>query len=212
MSCEEYTCTHLNQIIDEREGTYVCTDCGLVLENFYLPERSNLSEKYHNKKSEVKEILSKLNLPESFTSHILNEYDKSDIKVSKKQLLPYIVYSTLNDLNVPISIKDINAVSGFNDSKIYEMQHNKSIILRPEEILEKYCKLLDFDYKTYSLIKVDLPKKNTGHNPLTIIASTIYAYCKKRKLKYSMKTIAKTCNTSCISIQRYLKSKTLTLT
>jgi transcription initiation factor TFIIIB Brf1 subunit/transcription initiation factor TFIIB len=85
-------------------------------------------------------------------------------------------------------------------------EENKSIILEPTKVLEKYCNFLKLDFKTYSLIKNNLPKENlTGHNPLTIIAATIYVYCKKNNIKLSMKKIALTVNISCVSIQRYIK-------
>jgi response regulator of citrate/malate metabolism len=61
------------------------------------------------------------------------------------------------------------------------------------------------DFKTFTLIKEKLPTNNTGHNPLTIIASTIYIFCKENNLKYSMKEIAKTIGISPVSIQRYIK-------
>ena len=84
---------------------------------------------------------------------------------------------------------------------------NKSVILQPCDLLEKYCSYLGFDYKTYSLIKNELPRQNlSGHNPLTIISATIYKYCKKNNIRISMKKIASTVKISCVSIQRYLRN------
>ena len=109
-------------------------------------------------------------------------------------------------MGYPISIKDIVSVSGISENYIYDMQNNEdSIILNHMLLLEKYCTLLGFDFKTYSVIKELLPNLNTGHNPLTVIASTIYKYCKENKLKYSMKYIASIVGISSVSIQRFLK-------
>ena len=202
-------CSHLNERTDEREGTIVCIDCGLVLSSYFFPEPTFQYIKYCHEMDEIKEYLERLNLPECFCKDIFHNFEmylqKQNCK--KKHLIPYCVYKTLNEIGFPVSIKDISAVSGVSENVIYDMQESEnSIILDPTTLLEKYCKLLSLtDYQTFTLIKEKLPENNTGHNPLTIIASTIYTYCKKNNLKYSMRDIAKTVGISPVSIQRYIK-------
>jgi transcription initiation factor TFIIIB Brf1 subunit/transcription initiation factor TFIIB len=214
MPYPENLCSHFNSVIDEKEGSIICTDCGLVLEEklfkFY---GGNLSsgemETSSCLKEDVKEILSKLGLPDVFSKMIVQSF-KNDMseKKKKKDYLAYVVYKTLNENNIPISIKEISSVSGLSDNSIYDMQEkNKSVVLQPSDLLEKYCSYLGLDYKTYSLIKNELPIQNiSGHNPLTVVAATIYKYCKKNNIKISMKKIATTVKISCVSIQRYLKN------
>jgi transcription initiation factor TFIIIB Brf1 subunit/transcription initiation factor TFIIB len=105
-------------------------------------------------------------------------------------------------------MKDISAITGLKNNSIYSMQEkDKVIILKPNEMLEKYCKYLNLDFKAYSVIKEKISTSlQSGHNPLTIIGANIYVYCKEKKLNYSMKKIASTLNISCISIQRYIKN------
>jgi transcription initiation factor TFIIIB Brf1 subunit/transcription initiation factor TFIIB len=214
MPYPENLCSHINSVIDEKEGTIICTVCGLVLEEklfkFY---GHNLSSDIVGKssclKEDVKEILAKLGLPDVFTKMIVQNFENEiDEKKRKKDYLAYVVYKTLNENNFPISIKEISSISGISDSTIYGMQEvNKSVILQPCDLLEKYCSYLGFDYKTYSLIKNELPRQNlSGHNPLTIISATIYKYCKKNNIRISMKKIASTVKISCVSIQRYLRN------
>lgn len=205
MPHSENLCFHRNKITDEREGTIVCSDCGLVLTNqIFHDEGPIIDHSYAIVSSQIKDILDKLFLPECFVSDILKKYLTL---ANKKYLLEYVVYLTLHDLGFPISIKDISSVTGISDSKIYDFQENdKSICLEPKDLLEKYCILLELDYKTYSLIKKELPLDiKTGHNPLTVIASTIYNYSKKNKLKLSMKKIASVVKISTVSIQRYIR-------
>lgn len=210
----ENLCSHINTVIDEREGSVVCTECGLVLEDKYFKVYNyHLSpiEKDQNVsiKNEVSELLAKLELPDVFTKLIVEKFENElTEKKNKKGLLAFVVYKTLNDNNIPVSIKDISSISGLSDIDIYDMQDsNESVIVQPSDLLEKYCGYLGFDFKVYSLIKKDLPIQNiSGHNPLTIIAATIYKYCKKNSIKLSMKKIASTVKISCVSIQRYLKS------
>ena len=211
----EHLCSHLNQITDEVRGEIVCTDCGLVVceqfFKFYGNENNMLtSENENEKQKDVNEMLEKLNLPICFSNTILENF-KSHKNAKKKEFTPFAIYSTLNKEGFPISIKEISAVSGYTDSDIYRMQENEVIILDPHLLLEKYCNHLSIDHSTYTVIKTGLPERNeTGHTPQTIVGSTIYCYFKRYfPKKYSMKVIAKTVNTSCISIQRYLKKNEL---
>ena len=202
----ENLCSHRETINDDREGTVVCVNCGFVLSdqlyqsNYCFHENNKEEDQLENK---VRDILDKLNLPSCFVVDIMRKYAKME---KRKYLLEYLVYSTLHDCGFPISIKDISCVTGISDSKIYQLQgKDESICLQAENLIEKYCTLLNFDYKTYSLIKAELPIVETGHNPLTIIASTIYKYCKRKKIKLSMRKIANVINISTVSIQRYIK-------
>jgi len=59
---------------------------------------------------------------------------------------------------------------------------NTSISVCISTLCEKYCKLLNLDYQTTSLIKAQLKdSKNSGHTPMTKVAGTIYYICKKEK-------------------------------
>jgi transcription initiation factor TFIIIB Brf1 subunit/transcription initiation factor TFIIB len=208
MSFANHTCEHLNEVVDEREGTVICVDCGLVLSQYFIPQTNTNFCGGTFLVEEIKEVLERLHFPQSFSEDIFK-----NIKIAKKEntkkkcLVPYFVYKTLNELGFPVSIKDISAVSGVSENDIYSMQESEqSLVLSPFALLEKYCIILGLsDYKTYSVIKETLPTVDTGHNPLTVIASTIYKYCKANGLKYSMKQIASTIGISSVSIQRYIK-------
>lgn len=206
MPYSEYFCAHLDYVTDEREGTIVCRNCGLVLEcqvfhESYVREKSIEETQLVIK---INDILEQLNLPVCFTTDIMKKYNSIP---KRKFLLEYVVYLTLHECGFPISIKDIACVTGVSDSQIYNLQENdQSICLEPQDLVEKYCKMLNLDFKTSSLIKEELPTVvETGHNPLTVIASTIYKYSRKNKLKLSMKKIATVVNISTVSIQRYIK-------
>ena len=210
MSNHENFCKHINIISDEHEGSIICIDCGLVIsDNLYVENcfKFQASDVTCNDIEEIKELLERLNFSTFFALDIYKNVQKGlELKKVKKYLIPFTVYQTLNEMGYPISIKDIVSVSGISENYIYDMQNNEdSIILNHMLLLEKYCTLLGFDFKTYSVIKELLPNLNTGHNPLTVIASTIYKYCKENKLKYSMIYIASIVGISSVSIQRFLK-------
>jgi transcription initiation factor TFIIIB Brf1 subunit/transcription initiation factor TFIIB len=207
MCAQPYYCEHLSEVIDEREGIIVCYDCGLVLSNYFFSQTQTFNCSQSIFQEEIKEILERLNLPQIFANDVLQKLKSCGKNNSRtKKLIPYFVYKTLNEIGCPVSIKDISSVSGISENDLYDMQESESLVLNPHTLLEKYCKLLGLnDFKIYSVIKEKMPVEDTGHNPLTIIASLIYKYCKENNLKYSMKEIASTVGISSVSIQRYIK-------
>jgi transcription initiation factor TFIIIB Brf1 subunit/transcription initiation factor TFIIB len=196
-------CLHPYPLIDEHEGTTVCCECGLVLEEvFYEYSKIKQDPEVTTKKTfdnphlhnDAMEILSRLNMPDYFVNDLKNE----EKKVGN-------LYDVINRNSV-ITTKEFCAVSGIQNKKLVKLNQNKIIETNIELLLEKYCKLLDLTYKDYTLIKALLDKKPpSGHPPLTIIGYYIFVYCKTHKKKIFMKNICSVLNISAISIQRYRK-------
>jgi len=71
------SCSHIYEIIDQREGNIICQECGLVIDRYFAygfeRERVNIVQ-FENvtifEKDFVLETLERLNLPESFSSFI----------------------------------------------------------------------------------------------------------------------------------------------
>lgn len=205
MYFEEHFCEHINEVIDQREGTIICSDCGLVVSSLFI---NSFNENVETETNEyVLEILSRLQIPEFFKTDILNNLKNIEVKhKTKENAIAFVIYKTLNDLDCGVSIKEISAVTGYTDSQIYNFQtSNDSVILDPLIQLEKYCIMLGLPKKSYSVIKGTINSNKTGHNPTTILATAIYKYCKTNDCGVSMKKIAETLNISCVSIQRYIK-------
>lgn len=212
MSTSIFNCKHINQVTDEREGTLVCVDCGLVLSEFVFID-ADLNSTYKKASSvlqnEISEILERLNLPQCYVDNVEENFKSITTKrnINMNTILAASVYKTFNKEKNTLSIKDVSAASGISARKISSF--NKSIhILKTENILEKYCKLNNLDFKNYAVIKEDLNKyKILGHNPLTLVGSVIYMHCKKNKIKRSMKDIAQSLGISIVSIQRFIKNE-----
>lgn len=209
MPHSEHLCSHINTIEDAHEGTIVCTDCGLVLSDQTFIQNDIQYNDFCSEKEEIKDMLERINIPRCYMSDIIKNVNK--VEKNKKKIIPYIIYKTLNENDCQISINDISNTSGLNTKNIYKMQEeNKSIILEPHKLAEKYCTLLGLNHKMYSVIKGKLEKTDgSGHNPLTVLGAHIHTYCKENKLskskKFRIKQIANTLNISCVSIQRYLR-------
>lgn len=214
MACKSSGCPHINLVYDVRQGDEICTDCGLVIGPYYISSYSDSTEEmnyYCEYKTFILELLERLNVPLKFSEEISQHYESEKKKIQKNlcsekknQLICFSTFKVLNTYGIPITLKDINGVSGVQTRDIFKHQ---SSVVNPtyHELLEKTCSMLQIDFKTLSVIKKLLPQSIlSGHNPATVVGATIYKFCREKKLKYTVKVIANYLNISPISIQRYL--------
>ena len=197
MANESNTCKHLNVVIDEHEGTYICTDCAYVISNYFIHDRIiNTEFQTQEENKDTLEILARLNLPDSFKDFISNQNESLVNNASN-------IYIKTNEINSVVTLKEMSSITGIKPQKLAK---NMTNVINKELLLEKYCTILDIDFKSSTVIKENyLSKEITGHNPLTVVASAIYIYSKKENKKLSMKKISDVFGISPISIQRYLK-------
>jgi transcription initiation factor TFIIIB Brf1 subunit/transcription initiation factor TFIIB len=211
-------CKHENEIVDQHEGSIICTDCGLVKDQYFKNEQFNYdSYSISNPLSLVENILEQLHLPLQFTEIITNNLDKSHYNTTLptcfetktrnyniKKIMT-MIYNTINDKNSNILLKEISNFSKLSSNQI----KSKDIsIVNIEDVLERYTKRFNIDFNDNTLIKEEVLKYvNTGFQPLTIIGGVIYDHFLKIKLRKSMKKIAQILGISSISIQRFLKYK-----
>lgn len=187
-----HCCDEKYLVIDEHEGTTICTNCSHVVENelYICYNESKVEETLKNPIYD--EILARLNI----TNKILTQ-ENPITKVGS-------LYAVINKTSA-VSMNEFCSATGLPKRKVVLSNRNSFCSGNEIVLLDKYCKQIDISYKDYTLIKEHVvSKRNTGHSPLTIIAYFIYTLCKQ---KYKL-TIQKVCNIvgiSPISIQRYKK-------
>lgn len=222
MSISNSSCSHTSEIIDQREGIIVCTECGLVLDFVYINKNENNYNEYDNLTNDVKsyiyEIIERLNLPQLIFSYVIKKIEEK--KNKNKICYTFIascIYNTLYELKIPFSINDICAVTGINSSKIYKEKKDKNendnnsriIIIETDDILERACSKLNLKYEYYTLIKESIDKSNNGFNPSTVISAYILIFCRENNIKKTLKEISQVTGVSCMSILRYIKKNAL---
>lgn len=212
-------CLHFNDIIDHREGTIICIDCGIVKDNYYENKIiSAENEIGSNSLGEIENILDQLHMPEELSSIITGNLQMSNKRssdkskdnlsnidhkhVSLKKLVSFI-YNTANHKKSNVLLKDISNFSNLEPKKI----KSKDIyVVNMSEILEKYTKRFKLNYKNYLEIEKKVTQfNNTGYQPLTIIGGVIYFYHIEKNKKISMRIISSILGISSISIQRFIK-------
>ncbi len=212
------SCDHKYEVIDQRQGDIVCYDCGLVIDKYYIVECDKEEENNDIStfgKNFVFEMLSRLNVPKSYSSHVFKKISESKANKNSESFLSSIIYNTLIELNIPFTIKDIVGVTGISAKKIYKEEKKKKtnknvVVIDCSDILERACSKLNLSYKDYTLIKEEISKSNTGFNPSTVISAHIYLYCKGKNVKILMKEISSITGISCMSIKRYIKKNACT--
>jgi transcription initiation factor TFIIIB Brf1 subunit/transcription initiation factor TFIIB len=206
MSNEFSACEHLNLTDDYHEGTVVCLSCGLVISPLFINQLSSVKQLQFQEdiSTEISNLLDRIHIPICYSNQILSYFNKNFTTKSKHALI-FSSYKVLNDLDIPISIKEISNVSSVSKKNINKVQQNNSFVhFNSNTTVEKYSKILNLCYKTTTLIKKRVASVPvSGHNPNSVIASVIYQVCKEQKIKASIKKIAEVTSVSCISIQRY---------
>lgn len=194
----EHECLEKYLVVDEREGTTVCTNCGKVVDSQifidydYFKEKDNSNPPLKTSNKDASEILSRLHLN---VNNIL--HDSETIKVHK-------LYHKINEKSA-VSLKEFCAATGIKKHNVTKANRQKVCSVDIYILLEKYCALLEVPFKDYTLIKEKITKiPYSGHPPLTVIGFFIHSVCKKSK-KITIKKICETLGISNISIQRFKK-------
>jgi len=208
MDSQPYSCAHEKVIEDYREGTVVCTSCGLVLSSLFLHQLVNLSEQRTEADdvvlSDIQHLLDRIHVPLCHAYRI-EAFHKKNCFNKSKQSIAFSVYRTLNDIGIPITMKEVSNISHIKKESLNRVRCDDNLIQIDSSVLvEKYSKLLDLSYKTTTVIKKEISSAPiSGHNPNSVLASLIYQVCKRSKIKISIKKVAEVTSVSCISIQRY---------
>ena len=189
-----HDCSEIYQVVDEREGTVLCTNCGRVLEAQVFFDSVQLTKDLEPsfKNDDAKEVLSRLNLNETV---ITCNKDKIDVKH---------LYKIINDSSA-VSLKEFCAATGIKKTSVVKSNRSKICSVDIFILLDKYCAMLDINFSDYTLIKEKIRNiPYSGHPPLTIIGYFIYEVCKRNK-NITIKKICETLGISSISIQRFRK-------
>jgi len=205
------TCQHKNDVLDDHAGVYICVDCGLVLDNYYVgsvmeEEQDNTFPKtsslWH---AQASDLLDKINAPMCFVPHVLNHFDQNFSRKNSQNLF-LSIYNVLNNHQFPITLSEIANLTGCLKNKITNgsgMMVNASA--SKESLVEKYCGYLGIDFKTMSVIKERACKVRSGHSPTTVVASLIYLVSKEKHLKITLKQVCEIASIKPISVNRFTK-------
>lgn len=218
---KEIDCNHENLVTDEREGTVVCINCGLVIEDRIFLSRNLINEEIENK-NEIYELLfdfaERFHIVKKNIDEIIDRYqmvnEKIELKFYKKEeVLVFCIYENLNKNNISLLLEQILIFfpNVRNEKKVYEIETLLSSdcpkLIVEDSLIHRCLSYLDFSFKQkQEIVKIfEKVKYKVDFSPKTIIGSIIYMFCKCNKLKIQLKNICNVCEISQSSVNRALK-------
>ena len=225
--CSNLKCPHINQVIDEAEGSEVCTDCGLVLSNNLfvddrcgiqkkIPIHINYIDKYHDI---MQETCAKMHISSAYADKAYMLFKKQRTEKNKMlndhdALAAYCIYVVLKNEDAHRSIRQISAYTDVSMKRLWLIEKVYGRLSEPintRQIIGAYYHYFDLCYKDLKVLQtaVDLFSER-DYTPNTLAASLIYVYCSLLKVKCPLNKAADVFNISTMSIHRcvkYLKCK-----
>lgn len=213
----EDACPHRSTVDD---GECVCTDCGLVLSQIYLPSFSHPStslEKSNDMREFIRDVGENACIPGNVLLYAENYYDKIKPLLApsfgKKTVAAYALYESLNKFEVPRMAEEIEYYTGVEMKRIWQVESKltpEQPMNEPSNYAHRYCTLLDFSYSEQLIVKEavefvqrELQIGNFRGNCL--VAVFIYLHCKESRKKMTLKKICETCSISATSVHRVLR-------
>ena len=216
----EDACPHINRIDNYVDGDCVCTDCGLVLSQIYLPSVSHLSAP-GKQLSEMHEFIRDVGenacMPINVLTYAENYYEKIKCNLvprfSKKTVAAYALYESLNKFEIPRMAEEIQYYTGVEMKRIWQVETKLTLeqpMNEPGNYVNRYCNLLDFSYGDQLIVKegVEFVQREQAIGNLRsncLVAVIIYLHCKEVRKKITLKKICETCFISATSVHRALR-------
>jgi transcription initiation factor TFIIIB Brf1 subunit/transcription initiation factor TFIIB len=207
-------CDHSNSIDDEREGTNVCIDCGLVLDQLYFPSRSAvLNEHDYSAPDKIflflKDVCGNAFIADNIIYYAYNYFNhlKKDMSIIDKKfkdtvIASYALYETLCRHGNAFTAKEIAYYTGTPCNYLWKVEnclHMSEMLHNPQDFVERYCAILKIDFYTTKIIKGIAGNMYAlgDIRPSCVVSAVIYLYCVKEiKMKLTMKDICEVCDVS----------------
>jgi transcription initiation factor TFIIIB Brf1 subunit/transcription initiation factor TFIIB len=217
-------CNHSQTVDDEKEGTCVCTECGLVLEQLMFHSAVSKGEwseshKFYDVLLFLKDVCANACLPEYVISYAYSYFEK--LKVDPKinphiynnnTVAAYALYETLSRHEIPLMVNEVEYFTGIPAQKIFNLEgclYFSDTLNNPQDFVERYCVLMgNLTYYDIKIIK-GIAGNMYGMGdirPNTIVAALIYLYSKEVNIKQDMKTICEICCVSSGNVYKIIRS------
>ena len=214
------TCDHQNIFDDVSTGDSVCTDCGLVLDQIYLPKTETriLNSKESNGHVPDPEIVDvvdrmcgKCNIDnENIKRNIFLKLQNCKHACLESSVL-MCIYTALIESKVPRPLNHLCALTNVDMSKVRLYLKDKDSFYRPSLMCEYFLHSLNLSYKDVEEIKasVKLFENKSVFSQKTLIASCTYIFLRKNKRdshkRITKLQLAKQLGISAMAIYRCVK-------
>ena len=222
------TCDHQRTFDDVSTGDSVCTDCGLVLDQIYLPKTKTrlvdfLAERNRPvpPKPEIADTVDRMcgkcNIDdENIKRKILFKLQNFENKMNGKHgclesSVLMCIYIALIESKVPRPLNHLCALTNVDMSKVRLYLKDKDSFYRPNLMCEYFLHSLNLSYKDVEEIKaaVKLIENKFVFSQKTLIASCAYIFLRKSNndshKRITKSQLAKQLGISAMAIYRCVK-------
>ena len=189
------TCDHQRTIDDVSTGDLICTDCGLILDQIYLPQiKTHLPDSRETNRlipnpeimDTVDRMCGKCNIDDENVKRKillkLQNFENEKHGCLESSVL-MCIYTTLIESKVPRPLNHLCALTNINMSKVRLYLKDKDSFYRPNLMCEYFLHSLNLSYKDVEEIKamVKLLENKFVFSQKTLIASCAYIFLRKSK-------------------------------
>ncbi len=196
------TCSHYNIVDDFSNGCEVCTDCGLVMhDRLYASYDYRLESIKTEKMSEdvtcdknnftdetMQRVCYKCNIECADLKRVIaKKWDASGKRgkrgVCLESLAVMCIYSALIESGVPRPMKDLCAITGVKQDKVWQYLKNDDSFYSPNLMCEYFLHSLNLSYKELKEIreKVKQHEKKFVFSPKTLIAACAHVFLREQR-------------------------------
>ena len=212
-------CDHLNQIIDQHEGSIVCGDCALVLD-VYFSQQEHSSQKISvslqpvdHLKSYLLDCCDRMHIPTLISENIYKKFIQFRTghdfeRISDMQLMAYSIYITLKNDGIGRNIEYVAQNTGISSKLLWKCESLDPYISMPiniENVLAPVYSMFNLSSEDCKIIvKISKHFQERHFSPLTLSSTLVYVYCRISKIQISIK---KVCSIFCVSSMSIYRCK-----
>ena len=146
-------CKHINQIFEQHEGFITCTDCGQVLDIYFVQQEDSVNnfkgECISDIKSYLTECCERMNIPNAILEVIYSEYvhfrsENEFKKINDMQLMAYSIYFSLKNENIGRNIEYVSQNTGVSSKLLWKCESLDPYLSTPINIESLLVPLYSF--------------------------------------------------------------------
>ena len=217
-------CFHKKTIDDDREGTEVCLDCGLVLQEILLPGTPlKTTRTFSTREGEPEltrhlcDVIAHAEIPMCVVSPTLDYYKqlRGELashrpKFTDKVLLAYALYETLNRENISRTVQEIAFFTDCSEKKLWNVESALNLektLSSPLDYVERYATQVNLTFSDVKKIKEKIGSLACFYSakPQCVVALALYMHCLENKLKCSLKNICQVCSVSPTNVHHMMR-------
>jgi transcription initiation factor TFIIIB Brf1 subunit/transcription initiation factor TFIIB len=214
------TCVHKNVVEDYKEGSIICSDCALVVdERIFVPTfQPKLRRKLSDNDVFLADVCDRMHLPHHILDCCIDYYNKLKLetaiianKFKPEEVAAYVLYQILIQEDAPRTIPTIEHYTGIHRHTLWKIESTQALndtnVLEACALIEGYCAMLGLAFYHATILKTITSRIHDfgAIHPNSLCAVVIYLYCKQQNLGPTMRKVCEICYVSSPNIHKLIR-------